>query len=252
MNTSRPTGPLSHNLLPAVSSIARKFEERVFSPLGFLAVIVVFGVFLGLLCQVLPHLHDAARRNQCANNMKEIVLAFHKYHDEYGHFPPAYTVDKSGKPLHSWRVRILPYIEYNYLYEKIRLDEPWDSEHNRQFHLECPGIFICPHRGNSRNCYYSVLGGAQTYSMTEEEWKEAIFLVERKEPVNWMDPSHEISFETAGKGFNIDAMGLRNHFTGMNVAFGDGSVRYFTSNANGEAQLRTYLSKAVGDVAIEE
>ena len=55
----------------------------------------------------------------------------HVHHDAKQSFPPAYTADKDGKPLLSWRVLILPYVEQNELYKQFHLDEPWDSEHNK-------------------------------------------------------------------------------------------------------------------------
>lgn len=70
------------------------------------------------------------RRMVSTNNLKQIGLALHNYHSTMGKFPPAYTVDKNGKPLHSWRTLILPFVEQAGLYDKIKLDEPWNSEHN--------------------------------------------------------------------------------------------------------------------------
>jgi hypothetical protein len=56
------------------------------------------------------------------------------YQRQHGTLPPAYTVGADGKPLHGWRVLLLPYLGQTALYSKLRLDEPWDSPHNRRFH----------------------------------------------------------------------------------------------------------------------
>ena len=53
------------------------------------------------------------------------------YEAQHGCFPPAYSVDKDGRPLHSWRVLLLPYLDEEELYKQLRLDEPWDSPHNK-------------------------------------------------------------------------------------------------------------------------
>lgn len=197
---------------------------------------------------------------QCCNQMKQISYAFHDYIDEHGHLPPAYTIDENGKPLHSWRVLILPYIKQVALYEKIRLDEPWDSEYNRQFHAEAPTIFQCP-SGFSRSetvpipapggCFYSVIDGAeaaffgsQTRKLTDftSGTSNTILLVERRIPVNWMNPSSEITFEAACKGVNVDAMGISSyHSGGANVVWGDGSIRFISNSINRD-ELRKMLT----------
>ncbi len=73
-----------------------------------------------------------AQRMQSMNNLKQLGMAMHNYHDTYKRFPPAASYDASGKPLLSWRVLILPYIEQKALYDQFKLDEPWDSEHNKK------------------------------------------------------------------------------------------------------------------------
>lgn len=74
---------------------------------------------------------ETARRSQSMNNLKQIGLGFHNYHDVHRKFP-ANSVDANGKPLLSWRVHILPYIDQYALYNQFKLDEPWDSEHNKK------------------------------------------------------------------------------------------------------------------------
>ncbi|MCU0704419.1 MAG: DUF1559 domain-containing protein [Fimbriiglobus sp.] len=57
-------------------------------------------------------------------------LAFHNYEDVHGHLPPAAVCGSDGKPLFSWRVLILPFIDQEKLFAEFHLNEPWDSEHN--------------------------------------------------------------------------------------------------------------------------
>ena len=78
------------------------------------------------------------------NQFKWIALAFHNYHDRYKTFPPAAIRDKNGKPLLSWRVAVLPYLEQEALYKEFHLDEPWDSEHNRKLIARMPDVFGDP------------------------------------------------------------------------------------------------------------
>jgi len=210
-------------------------------------------LFVMVLClPALSAYREAAKRMLCGNNMRQMIEAFHHYHHVHGRFPPVYSVDKDGQPLHSWRVLILPYYrpgfrtesEYQGLYDQIRLDEPWDSEHNRQFHAEALRIFQCPSYSHPRDVipapggtFYSAIYGKESTRSGSQ-----IFLVERRTPVNWMDPSREIPFATAIKGINVDAMGISSyHSGGINVALGDGSVRFITDTIDHET-LRALLT----------
>ena len=91
-----------------------------------------------------------AARTQCVNNLKQIGLAMHNYHATHKTFPPAFTVDKDGKPLLSWRVLILPYLEQDALYKEFHLDEPWDSPHNRTLIERMPPTYRCPMMSSKR------------------------------------------------------------------------------------------------------
>jgi len=78
--------------------------------------------------------------------LKILVLAVHNHHDAQGNLPSSSTAeDGTGKPLHSWRVALLPYLEQIELFEKIRHDEPWDSEYNKQFHTQMPDCYRSPY-----------------------------------------------------------------------------------------------------------
>ncbi|MBN1910871.1 MAG: DUF1559 domain-containing protein [Pirellulales bacterium] len=87
---------------------------------------------------------EPERRAKCAANLAAIVNALHAYHDDYGCFPPSCVRDESGKPMHSWRVLILPYLGYDDLWKTYRMDEPWDSEHNRTIVETIPAEYECP------------------------------------------------------------------------------------------------------------
>ncbi len=91
------------------------------------------------------HLRLAASRAQSHNNLKQIGLAFHNYADTNGgRFPPAALCDARGKPLLSWRVAILPFLEQERLYKEFHLDEPWDSEHNKPLLAKMPAVYALP------------------------------------------------------------------------------------------------------------
>ena len=87
-------------------------------------------VLIMLFVPAPSRVREVARRTQCKNNLKQIGQALHNYHKEYGSFPPAYTVDKTGRPLHSWRTLLLPYLEQMALYRQVDLSKPWNDPAN--------------------------------------------------------------------------------------------------------------------------
>ena len=77
------------------------------------------------------------------NNLKQIALAMHNYEATYGHFPHDIT-DKDGKPILSWRVAILPFIEQDNLYKQFKLDEPWDSREQLKWSQVAIKLYMSP------------------------------------------------------------------------------------------------------------
>jgi hypothetical protein len=102
-----------------------------------------------LLVVVLPtyrHSQELAQQGECAANLQQIGQALLAYHDEHGSFPPAYVADSQGKPLHSWRVLILPYLgdEAAALYAEYDFAEPWDGPNNKLLEARMPAVYRCP------------------------------------------------------------------------------------------------------------
>ena len=86
---------------------------------------------------------QAANQTQTSNNLKQVALAMHNFHDVYQHFPAADGNGLSGAEAKglSWRVHMLPYLDNNGLYQKFHFDEPWDSEHNKSLLPLMPAVF---------------------------------------------------------------------------------------------------------------
>src|SRR5262249_54155708 len=104
------------------------------SPGAQQSVLALSAVGAGLLMPAVQKVRMAAGNAQGQNNLKQIALAMHNYNDAYNGKLPAHAIySKDGKkPLLSWRVAILPFIEQDNLYQQFHLDEPWDSEHNKK------------------------------------------------------------------------------------------------------------------------
>jgi hypothetical protein len=84
-----------------------------------------------------------AQRSQATNNLKQLGIAMHNFHDSHKRFATAVR-DENGKPLLSWRVQLLPFLEQSNLFDQFRMDEPWDSPHNKALIQHLPPTFAAP------------------------------------------------------------------------------------------------------------
>ncbi|HEV3022128.1 MAG TPA: DUF1559 domain-containing protein [Pirellulales bacterium] len=100
---------------------------------------------------------QASQRHQSMYNLKQVANAMHVYCAAHKHsFAAAASYSADGKPLLSWRVQLLPYLEQGELYREFHLDEPWDSEHNRSLVERMPDVFRSPlskHKAPDRTNY---------------------------------------------------------------------------------------------------
>jgi hypothetical protein len=193
----------------------------------------------------------AADRVRSTNNLRQIGLAMHIYHDTHGVFPPAASFTKDGKPLLSWRVHILPFIEQDQLYKEFKLDEPWDSEHNKKLIAKMPAIFRTP-GGKERAGFTSYLGIAGKDAMFTGEAKglaikdvadgtsNTIWVVEVADDhtVEWTKPV-DLKFAA-----DKPLAGLRAAF---NALFVDGSVRYFSKTPEAKV-MKALFTRNGGEV----
>jgi hypothetical protein len=101
-------------------------------------------VLVGLFLPAVQSAREAARRAATQNNFRQVLLAMLNYEAVSGRLPPQAICDKDGKPLLSWRVAMLPFIEEGELHGQFRLDEPWDSEHNLKLLERMPTVYADP------------------------------------------------------------------------------------------------------------
>ncbi|TWU43232.1 hypothetical protein Q31b_22700 [Novipirellula aureliae] len=99
------------------------------------------GYAIGLMTPYLQHMRLPFKTTNTSNNMKQVMLAMHNHHSAFRELPAAAITDPDGNPLLSWRVKILPFIEEQALYEEFHFDEPWDSEHNLPLSKRLPAAF---------------------------------------------------------------------------------------------------------------
>jgi prepilin-type processing-associated H-X9-DG protein len=204
---------------------------------------------------------QSAIRSQCMNNEKQIGLAIHNYIARHQSFPPAYTADKAGKPLLSWRVLILPYLEQDALYKEFHLDEAWDSPHNQALIAKMPATYRCPAEGEElagegKTRYLSPRGKATIFAGTEtvklrdvsDGTSNTIMVVEAGDAnaVVWTKPDDwNVDPEPNTAGVFSSHVGAGGN--GSNFGFADGSVRFFYEKLK-PATLRALLSRNGGEV----
>ena len=220
--------------------------------------IAAVGVLVALLLPAVQAAREAARRMQSVNNLKQLAIAMHNYHDTHGRFPPRAKLGPDGKPLLSWRVLILPYVEGQTLYDQFHLDEPWDSAHNRQLVQRMPEVYRSPNNADAKDGktnYLAPVGAGTIFSdprgmrMAEirDGMSNTVMLVEadNDRAVEWTRPDDLAVDERRP----LQGLGqLRPG--GFNAALADGSVR-FVSNAVDPAVWRALLTAAGGEPAGE-
>jgi prepilin-type processing-associated H-X9-DG protein len=242
---------------------------------------IVLGVFgclftLALLMPAYRSAGEAARRSQCVNNLKQIGLAMYNYHEVHGSLPPAAIVGKDGRPLLSWRVALLPYLEANDLYSTFHLDEPWDSPHNLSLLDKMPGLYKCPSDDTLKpgmtgyqaiikfhpwfldklqglqpgtTGYQAAIGPGTAFTPDFKPLKfedftdgtsNTILIGESRRSVPWTKPE-DLPFD-----MNIPLTGLGSHHgyhnNGFNVLFTDGSVRFIKNSIDPQI-LRSLLTR---------
>ena len=208
----------------------------------------------------------AARRIESSNNLKQIALAMHAF-DAANRTLPNHAIlhPKTGQPLLSWRVSILRFAGEQELYNQIRRDEPWDSEHNRQFWNKIPKFYQLPGKPKDDKTYYQVFHGNESVFPKAKQPRFNVpmagdvgirgqsiadgtsntFLVaEAANPVNWMKPE-DIPFQMNQPGL-MDRLG--NHWSGdrFHVAFCDATVRFISRKIPPQT-LQALITRAGGE-----
>lgn len=193
---------------------------------------------------------DAATRTNSMNNLKQIGLAMHSCNDIIGYLPGGIR-DKNGKLLLSWRVEILPFIEYDHLYKQFKLDEPWDSEHNKKLIPMMPKTYA-----NNPNLltkdgltHYRMMFGKDVVFGNNDKMtiqgitdgsSNTILVFEATDPTVWTKPD-EFQYDTKKP---LPKFGSLTP-AGFLALFGDGSVRLIPSGTK-EQTIRYMFEKADG------
>ncbi len=230
---------------------ARQAPRRGLSVVKVVVAIVAIGVLIFLLMPTITIDRQPTRRQSCKNNLKQIGLALHNYHDTYGSFPPAYTVDADGNRLHSWRTLILPFLDQQPLYDTMDLTKPWNDPANAAARetkipgFSCPSADIPPHH----TTYVAVVGEHAAFPFDRgrpikefadggtESW--LVVEVDAAHAVPWMAPQD--TDEAALLQWNEQT--AWSHQAGFHALYGDGAVRYQPASLSAE-ERRASISES--------
>jgi prepilin-type processing-associated H-X9-DG protein len=212
--------------------------------LGIVFLLPAAPVAVGLLLPAVQKVREAANRTACQNQLKQLAIAMHKYHSVHGRFPPAVVYSKDGKPLYSWRVLLLPYVEADNVYSQFKLDEPWDSPTNINLLPLMPETFREPSQPTSdTGTFYQVLVGSGTAFEDRQGARlqdftngvsNTLLIVEAEDAVPWSKPA-DLPYDPNQP---FPKLGQR-HGGGANAAMADGAVR-FIDRGTGDAMLHSW------------
>lgn len=232
------------------------------SRVTFLRVLLGLAIVFILAALLIPPVTrgggEVRRRTQCKNNLKQIALALHNYADNYDALPPAYTVDADGRPLHSWRTLILPFVEQQDLYKRIDLAKPWDDPANAEALKTVPHVYRCPSATlpPGFTSYLGIVGAnacfhptaPRAFSEITDGTSETLMVIEvaQEHAVHWMAPQ-DASEEMV---LNFGHDGKLAHTGGTQAAFADGHVQFLYENL--DTEIRRALISIAGNDRVGE
>jgi RNA polymerase sigma factor (sigma-70 family) len=200
--------------------------------------------------QSAPPASTPEQRQASVTNLKSLALAMLNYHDDHGHFPPAAVFSKEA--LLSWRVLILPYLEKKDLYKDFRLDEPWDSAHNKKLLARMPKVFATPNGAGkaTQETFYQVFTGKgaifegqKGVPVTDirDGTSNTILIIEGGAAVPWTKPA-DLPFDAKKPLPRVGGMFPE----GFHFARADGLVTYCRQRFR-EAALRDMITRSGGE-----
>lgn len=195
---------------------------------------------------------EAAARLRASNNLKAIALAFDNYEAAGGRLPAQAIYTPDGKPGLSWRVMLLPYLDQSELYKQFKLDEAWDSPHNKKLIARMPWMYEIPGRKQSSpgQTFFQVFHGKGAVFDGKDGIKfeditdgraNTFLVVEAGKAVPWTKPE-DIPFDPAKK---LPRLG--GSFRGVFLAaFCDGAVRPVSDTVS-EDVLKAMITRNGGE-----
>ena len=204
--------------------------------IGPITVVAGMGAFVGT--KAVATTRHRAQEVASSNNLRQLAIATALYQQEHNQTMPQAIRSKDGKPLLSWRVALLPYVDGKGLYEQFHLDEPWDSEHNRTLISKMPAFYGHPYTPDLRELgatlYQIPLSDETLYDEKGKVFKlpagrQAVLFVEASydQSIIWTQPD---DLKLDGES-PLDQL-MRVDGGSVQAALTDGSVRKVEANGD--------------------
>jgi hypothetical protein len=207
------------------------------------------------LCFLAADGPDPRALGQLRDALAKVGVAMHRYHSEQGgKFPPSAIRGKSGQPLLSWRVALLPLLGEDALYREFRLDEPWDSPRNKPLIARMPAVYapFGPGAVPPGCTYFQAIVGPGTlfehptghsYRAIPDGGAATLLVVEGDQAVPWTQPL-DLLYDPKGP---LPHLGGHFRDDGSLALFADGSVAFLKRNLD-EPTLRALMTRDGAEV----
>jgi prepilin-type processing-associated H-X9-DG protein len=251
---------LEHKVVDLAADRRRTTTNVILALSVVLVLIILICAFV--LLPMVERTREATRKVICTENLQRIGQALLAYRARYGGFPPSYLADEQGRPVHSWRVLLLPYLDEEKLFSQYNLKELWNSPRNSALAQRMPAIYHCPSdlqdedSGIGQVSYLAVVGPGTVFDGVKPENfpggpSEVIMLVESAASgINWLKPRdldvNQMSMKVNDPAIH-DAV-RSNHSHGANVLTCDGQVQFLDQNTDSQV-LEDMLSISGGERA---
>ena len=254
-----PADPATKNMTAILTAVKGGLKDAKFSTTGTetraRVAVAADQPWAGAVAEATDKVKAAAARVQSLNNLKQIALGLHAYHDVTGSLPPAAVVDKAGRPLLSWRVLILPYVEEAQLYRQFKLDEAWDGPTNKKLLDKMPRVYAMPpqiaSKAKANETHYQVfVGKGAAFDLLKgprltdfnDGTSNTLMVASAATPVPWSKPD-DIAFDPAA-----DMTTKLGYFPDVaHAALGDGSVRALSKKLDRKT-LAALITRGGGEV----
>lgn len=227
---------------------------------SLLAGATIIGFSVSVIMPAVASARVEARKARSATNLQQIAQAMMAYKNQYGSFPPAYIADDKGKPMHSWRVLLLPFLNEGNLHRQYDFSQPWDSPQNMLLATQIPEVYIAPGDQSAAASYetsYLVIVGKGSMFPDDKSVREAeisdgpgatILVAESYESgICWLEPK-DLDMRTMNFSINgapTDCI-RSQHPEGANVLLADGQVRFLTIDTPPE-YVEAFATRGKGD-----